>query len=208
MTGTAIKRDYHDQTPREDQAIKKIILVFVIGGIAGVIFSGAFASFVQYSNSPEFCISCHEMKSTVYEEYIKTSHYENTSGVRATCADCHAPHGSWIQTVIFKTYKTKELFYHFAGKLDTEEKFEAHRLEMAQRVWKLMEETDSRECRHCHARGAMLLDKQANRARVQHEDAEKEGKTCIDCHKGLAHKPVHKELEKEQEKTEEQSFTL
>ncbi len=148
------------------------------------------------------------MSSTVYEEYIKTSHYENASGVRASCTDCHVPHGDWMRMVLYKAGRTKEVFYHLTGKLDTNEKFEAHRLEMAQRVWKLMEETDSRECRHCHTRAGMVLEKQANRARVEHEDAVKDGKTCIDCHKGLVHKPVHKELEKEQEKTEEQSFTL
>ena len=148
------------------------------------------------------------MRATVYEEYTKTSHFNNASGVRAICSDCHVPHGNWIQTVWRKTLATKELVYTVTGVIDTVEEFEAERLVMAQRVWKSMKANDSRECRHCHTRSAMVLDKQANRARVQHEDAEKEGKTCIDCHKGLAHKPVHKELEKEQEKTEEQSFTL
>lgn len=148
------------------------------------------------------------MRSTVYEEYTKTSHFENASGVRAICSDCHVPHGNWLLMLWFKTKATKELVYHFAGVVDTKEKFEAERLAMAQRVWKLMEETDSRECRSCHKRPAMVLADQANRARVQHEDAVKEGKTCIDCHKGIAHKPIHKELEKEQEQAGEQSFTL
>jgi cytochrome c-type protein NapC len=148
------------------------------------------------------------MRSTVYEEYTETVHFKNASGVRARCSDCHVVHDNWIKMVGFKVGATKELFSHFMGTVDTKEKFEAKRLEMAKNVWALMERTDSRECRHCHKRSAMVLEDQANRARVQHEDAEKEGKTCIDCHKGIAHKPVHKELEKEKEESGEQSFTL
>ena len=34
----------------------------------------------------------------------------------------------------------------------------------------------------------MNHDKQSQRAKDQMTDAEKQGKTCIDCHKGIAHK--------------------
>jgi cytochrome c-type protein NapC len=30
---------------------------------------------------------------------------------------------------------------------------------------------------------------------VKHEGAVEDGKTCIECHKGIAHKPVHQRLE-------------
>jgi cytochrome c-type protein NapC len=33
---------------------------------------------------------------------------------------------------------------------------------------------------------------------VKHEGAIEDGKTCIDCHKGIAHKPVQQALEQEE----------
>ena len=189
--------------------LKTTIVVLILGAIVGVVFSGALASFVQYSNKMEFCISCHEMESTVYQEFKETPHYANASGVRAKCSDCHVPHGNWIATLATKVLKTKELYYHAVGKLDTPEKFEANRLEMAESVWASMKASDSRECRNCHVREAMLIDKQRKRAQVKHREAKDEGKTCIDCHKGIAHKPVHeKETEKEGEESGEGSFTM
>lgn len=169
--------------------LMSVIGIFILGGLAGVIFSGATASFVKYSNSLEFCISCHEMESTVYQEYKETVHYKNQSGVRAVCADCHVPHHSWIATMARKMRASvNELPNHFLGKLDTKEKFEAHRLEMAQSVWEEMKANDSRECRGCHVREAMLLDEQKTRAQKQHQSAREEGQTCIECHDGIAHK--------------------
>ena len=65
-----------------------------------------------------------------------------------------------------------------------------------------MKETDSRECRNCHAFDTMKPEKQKKRAAKQHASAREEGLTCIDCHKGIAHKPVHHLLEEEEEEEE------
>lgn len=169
--------------------VLSVLGIFVLGGLAGLIVSGATASFVQYSNSLDFCITCHEMESTVYQEYKETVHYQNPSGVRAVCADCHVPHHNWIATVLRKMRASvNELPNHFLGKLDTKEKFEAHRLEMAENVWAEMRANDSSECRSCHDREAMVLAEQRTRAQKQHQSAREEGQTCIDCHDGIAHK--------------------
>jgi cytochrome c-type protein NapC len=77
---------------------------------------------------------------------------------------------------------------HFKGTIDTREKFLDHRMELAERVWKEMKGNDSRECRSCHDAQQMDYTKQSNRAMVQHIQGEKDGKTCIDCHKGIAHR--------------------
>ncbi len=55
---------------------------------------------------------------------------------------------------------TKELFHKIVGTVNTPEKFEAKRMEMAQRVWASMKATDSRECRNCHENVWMDLSKQ------------------------------------------------
>lgn len=188
------------------KAAKRTIVILFIGALLGVAFSGVFASFVEYTNTTEFCISCHEMRDTVYEEYKKTSHYSNKYGVRASCSDCHVPHGSWTAMLARKIRATKELFYHGTGILDTAEELEEKRLELAQNVWAGMQASDSRECRNCHSREAMMIDDQKKRAQVQHQEAKAEGKTCIDCHKGIAHKDVHTELEEKEGESE--GFTL
>ena len=84
------------------------------------------------------------------------------------------------------------------GKIDTPEKFEAHRLDMAKNVWKTMKETNSRECRNCHNLESMNPKFQKPRARKQHMNAFETGQTCIDCHKGIAHKNVRDSLSDEE----------
>ncbi len=82
---------------------------------------------------------------------------------------------------------TNELFYHFAGSINTREKYEAKRLRLARNVWETMRVTDSRECRNCHNFEFMDFAIQEKRSRDRHEQGIDEGKTCIDCHKGVAH---------------------
>ena len=161
--------------------------ILVAGGIAGIVFWGGFNTFMEYTNTLQFCVSCHEMDQLVYQEYKKTIHYANRTGVRVICSDCHVPK-EWTPKLIRKVQATNELFHKILGSINTPEKFEAKRLELAEHVWASMEATDSRECRNCHSFEAMDFEKQRRRVRKIHPEAMREGKTCIDCHKGVAHK--------------------
>ncbi|MFW5678739.1 MAG: NapC/NirT family cytochrome c [Pseudomonadota bacterium] len=160
--------------------------LLLVGGVGGVVFWGGFNTAMEYTNTMEFCISCHEMESKAYAEYKGTIHYSNASGVRATCADCHVPK-EWTDKFVRKVVATRELFHHFAGTLSTPEKYEANRLEMARRVWAQMEANDSQECRNCHTYEAMDFHAQAPDAAAEMRTAFAEGDTCISCHKGIAH---------------------
>ena len=162
-------------------------VVFVVGGIAGVVFWGAFNTFMEYTNTQEFCVSCHEMRTTVGEEWMQSTHFRNASGVRAICSDCHVPK-DWTAKLIRKIHATNELYHHFVGSIDTPQKFEAKRAELAERVWATMKANDSRECRNCHSYEAMDFHKQTQRALEKMQPAMEEGKTCIECHTGVAHK--------------------
>lgn len=156
------------------------------GFIAGIIFWGGFNTAMEATNTESFCISCHEMEENVYQEYTNTIHYSNRTGVRATCPDCHVPK-EWIHKIVRKIKASNELYHKVLGTIDTPEKFEAKRLQLARNVWKAMKETDSRECRNCHNYESMDFVKQGRRAVPQHTKGYEEGKTCIDCHKGIAH---------------------
>lgn len=165
---------------------KKTLIVLVVGVAIGIIFWGGFNTAMEATNTETFCISCHEMQENVYEEYTDTIHYQNRTGVRATCPDCHVPK-DWVHKFARKVQATNELFHHFRGTIDTPEKFDEKRIVLAQHVWQSMKENDSRECRNCHEFLAMDYDKQEGRSAERHEQAEEEGLTCIDCHKGIAH---------------------
>jgi cytochrome c-type protein NapC len=153
--------------------------------IGGVVFAGLFNAGLAYTNEMEFCVSCHTME-TNYKEYQETLHYKNSSGVQATCADCHVPK-EFVPKMITKVVAAKDVYHEILGTIDTPEKFEARRWHMATRVWKKMENSDSRECRTCHDFDNMDLSEQGRSARSRHARAEEKGQTCIDCHTGVAH---------------------
>lgn len=157
--------------------------------LAGVIFWTGFNTALDYSNTETFCISCHVMKDNVYAEYQETIHYSNRTGVRAVCADCHVPK-EWFAKIGRKIQATMHEVPHWAmGTIDTREKFEDRRLYLAERVWGDMKESDSKECRNCHALDHMDLDRQELSASRKHtlKRQTERGETCIDCHQGIAH---------------------
>jgi nitrate/TMAO reductase-like tetraheme cytochrome c subunit len=161
--------------------------IFAAGGIAGIIFWGGFNTFMEYTNTVEFCVSCHEMGDNVGEEWKQSTHYKNASGVRAICSDCHVPK-EWTAKLWRKIRASNELYHHFMGTIDTPEKFEAKRAELAEHVWAEMKANDSRECRNCHSYEAMDFHKQSLRAQEKMQEGLEEGKTCIECHTGITHK--------------------
>jgi cytochrome c-type protein NapC len=74
------------------------------------------------------------------------------------------------------------------GSINTRDKFVSKRLELAQHEWARLKANDSLECRNCHNFASMDFTRQSARAQAQHSTALASGeKTCIDCHKGIAH---------------------
>jgi cytochrome c-type protein NapC len=163
-----------------------VLLIFVLGFVSGLVFWGVFSTGLAATNEMEFCISCHEMKDTVYKEYTQTVHYSNRTGVRATCSDCHVPHELGPK-LIRKLEASQEVWGAITGYIDTPEKFEAHRMELATHEWGRMQSRQSQECRNCHNFEAMSGVAQTESNYKRHMQAKADGKTCIDCHKGIAH---------------------
>jgi cytochrome c-type protein NapC len=160
--------------------------VLVAAGIlTGIVLWGGFNWALELTETEAFCVSCHEMRDSVYPELQQTVHWKNRSGVRAICSDCHVPK-TWIYKIERKIEASHEVYHKILGTISTPEKFEAHRLELAQNVWATMKATDSRECRNCHAVESMDTHRQSAAAQVM-PAAIKAGATCIDCHKGIAH---------------------
>jgi len=159
---------------------------FIFAIVLGVIFTIGSSKVIDTTNTEEFCTSCHSMQ-WVKQEWMESYHYKNASGVRAGCPDCHVPH-SLGPKLLAKVMAAKDVWGEIMGTIDSEEKFEQHRWKMANRVWAKMEATDSRECRSCHEFDSMDFSEQEKQSRKKHKRAQNQGKTCIDCHKGVAHK--------------------
>lgn len=137
-----------------------------------------------------------------FDEYTETVHYNNHSGVRAICSDCHVPH-EWQHKVKAKIMAVKDVYHEIMGTINTVEKYDEHRLHMASAVWVKMKKSDSRECRNCHAFEYMDFTIQENRAAAEHQKAIDTNMTCIDCHQGIAHGLPAGYLEEYREVTED-----
>jgi cytochrome c-type protein NapC len=197
---------------------KKLWVFGTVIFMAGVIFYGVFGVALEATNTTEFCTSCHSMKINL-EEMKERAHYNNASGVTVGCADCHVPRDLGPK-LWAKFIAAKDVFHEIIGTIDTPEKYEAHRWDMANRVWAKMRATDSRECRECHSFEHMDFDEQIRSAHKRHqrvkeareelaaetdpvkrqemeEDLEGE-KTCIDCHIGIAHEEPEEPEEDEE----------
>ncbi|HYJ97906.1 MAG TPA: cytochrome c3 family protein [Burkholderiaceae bacterium] len=161
------------------------------GFVGGVVFWGAFNTAMEFTNTEAFCTGCHEMRDNVFAELKSTIHYTNRSGVRAKCSNCHVPH-DWTDKMARKMQASKEVWGKVFGTINTREKFQDKRLELAQHEWARFKANDSLECRNCHDYDYMDFTRQSVRAQNMHSTylASKE-KTCIDCHKGIAHRLPH-----------------
>lgn len=183
--------DPTENSPQGSHAVRpgakySVWLIVAAAMLAGILLWGGFNTAMEATNTTAFCLSCHEMRDNVDAEYRKTVHYANRAGVRAGCPDCHVPE-NWADKTLRKLQASRELLAKFTGLVDTPEKFEQQRMAMASREWARMKASDSQECRHCHSFEAMRKSASMQPVFDKHMRAQAQGKTCIDCHKGVAH---------------------
>ena len=171
---------------RRPSAKYSLLTLLLAGFVGGIIFWGGFNTGMEATNTLAFCVSCHEMRDNVYQEYKQTVHYSNRTGVRAICSDCHVPK-DWTHKLIRKSKASFEIWGKLTGSIDTKEKFEAKRMTLATHEWERMKDSGSRECRNCHNFDAMSPEAQKPSVYKKHMEGKAAGKTCIDCHKGIAH---------------------
>jgi cytochrome c-type protein NapC len=93
----------------------------------------------------------------------------------------------WGPKIVRKIQASNEVLHKILGSIDTPEKFNAKRAELAGHEWARMKANDSQECRNCHNFSYMDYAEQNRRSAAKHQVAFNEGQTCIDCHKGIAH---------------------
>ncbi|RRJ83816.1 NapC/NirT family cytochrome c [Aestuariirhabdus litorea] len=165
-----------------------LLLGIPIGVVLLVAGAASFQGVMVLSNQNAFCFSCHLKMDTIVQEYQASSHYGDGVDIPATCADCHVPH-PFIDKMKVKIVATADIYHMLAGTV-TKENFESLRPAMAESVWKQMEADNSANCRHCHQGDNFNLAAQPQRARLNHQQMDERGETCIDCHQGLTHNRI------------------
>ena len=174
------------KTLRSPSATRSILFLVSVGvaiGVAGVV---AFDATMHATNTEEFCTSCHEMQSNPFAQVQRTSHHSNSAGISASCSDCHVPK-EFVPKMIRKIEASREVWGHLTGMIDTPEKYAAHAPAMKAREIARLKANDSQECRNCHDVERMLMPLQSAKAQEYHAAMQSNGKTCIDCHTGIAH---------------------
>jgi nitrate/TMAO reductase-like tetraheme cytochrome c subunit len=165
-----------------------VLTLLVIGAIVGFIGTAGTQVMVDLTGSNAFCGgACHSMQ-WVAKEYAESVHGATRTGVHASCHDCHIPK-NYPELLWYKAKAgTKDIIGELRGVIATQEAFEKERPHMAQVVWDEFKANGSRNCRNCHEFTAATLAKQKEFARPMHQQVIEGKASCIDCHKGVAHK--------------------
>ena len=162
------------------------VAVLLTGIGVGVLGMLGYDYAMTATSTDEFCTSCHEMESGAFALLQETTHFRNESGVRPGCSDCHVP-AKGLPKIWRKIQASREVWGHMMGTIDTPEKYLAHAPVMKEREIARLKANDSQECRNCHEVDAMDFEQQSRMAKRSHGKMAVSGKTCIDCHEGLAH---------------------
>ena len=170
-------------SPSPSHSILALVAVGLILGVVGVI---AFDASLHASSTEAFCTSCHEMEANPYAQLQKTKHFDNATGVRPTCSDCHVPK-EFVPKMIRKIEAAREVWGNITGIIDPPEKDAAHAPAMKRREIARLRANDSRECRNCHETERWMIALQSAKAQQYHAAKRLNDKTCIDCHTGIAH---------------------
>lgn len=161
---------------------RKWQLAIIVGA---VILGGAvtlFSSFaIHASGTPEFCMSCHEMRVVGEQGWMRSPHYRNERGVVAQCSDCHVPpelaHMLWVKSRDGLT----DIFVHTFGESDP------HRMDWDHLAETAREKIYDSSCLRCHQnlddRGMSVSAIVAHRENALIERPKK----CVTCHRTEFH---------------------
>ena len=171
-------------SPSARWSVLSLLVIGLVVGAGAVIGTQVM---VAATGTNDFCGgACHSMQ-WVANEYKASIHYQNRTGVRAECHDCHIPHR--YPAILFYKAKAgiKDAIGEMRGVIATQEKFEKERLRMAQHVWDEYKENKAENCRSCHVFTAETLKKQKEMVQPMHQAVLEGAAVCTDCHKGVAH---------------------
>lgn len=173
---------------------RKTTAVLVCGIVAGLAFALAGFEAVHYSSTPEFCMSCHEMRIVGEQGWMKSAHFRNGRGIVAECRHCHVPpedelfHMLWVKA----RDGSKDVFVHVMGESDPQ------KMDWDELAKSAREKVSQSSCVQCHAnigdRGMSIKAIQAHRKNGRLA-AQGKGRLCLDCHQEEFHGGFRQGLE-------------
>jgi nitrate/TMAO reductase-like tetraheme cytochrome c subunit len=165
---------------------RHVVFALVAGGIGGVLFMTFLIEFDHYTSSNAFCTTCHSM-TYADDVYQQSTHYNSASGVRASCGDCHVSEGIFAATWDHAIGGKDLIKQLFGANYDDPAVNLVHLPEAAFAARQWFRDRDSATCKRCHTMEA-IQGKRGGTAAIHAEEAE--GKTCVDCHYNIVHRPV------------------
>jgi len=160
---------------------RRTLALVLIGCVIGIalIIVGSFA--VHATSTSESCMWCHEMKIVGEQGWMQSTHYDNNSGVVASCADCHFPAGFFPGLWVKTRDGARDVVVHFFGQSDPEKM-----------DWAWMKAESRRKicdssCLRCHVNlepsGLSEAGKFAHRRYQNPVNRQR----CLDCHAAELH---------------------
>lgn len=165
---------------------RHVLFALVAGGIGGVLFMAFLIEFDHFTSSNAFCTTCHSM-TYADDVYQQSTHYNSASGVRASCGDCHVSEGIFAATWDHAVGGKDLIKQIFGANYDDPAVNLIHLPESAFAAREWFRDRDSATCKRCHTMEA-IQGKRGGTAAIHAEEAQ--GKTCVDCHYNLVHRPV------------------
>lgn len=137
----------------------KLWMVALVGLVVGIVLIVGAQKTLEYTDSPEFCASCHIMKAPVATML-------NSSHAQLSCNDCHLPHESTVGKLVSKARVGLGHIYY--------NNFASSKIPDVMQATDWAIEVVDENCRSCHSN--VLTD-------VAHDAKE----LCTDCHRGMPH---------------------
>lgn len=154
--------DNADSTDRSIQKSRLRKIVALLGLVVIAIIVSL--TVVKFTSSPEFCISCHEMKPEYYT-------WKLTTHKVFTCNECHVGPGL-VNTVVHKISALREVYLHFTGTYDS--------------PIVAKHPIPNSTCKSCHSPDKRPFSASGDLI-IPHDKHEARGILCVDCHSGVAH---------------------
>jgi len=174
--------------PSVKYSVFTLIAVGIIVGVAGYFVT---QQTLHATSTDEFCMTCHSRHS-LKDEVLASAHGNNRAGMVVQCQQCHIAQEP-LNYLMKKIIVSKDIWgYLTIDGFNTQEWLDANRREQADLALEYLRKIDSSTCRNCHNH---VIDNPPESmkpiARRMHErnyaKPEDERKTCVDCHRGVAH---------------------
>lgn len=168
-----------------------VLALLVVGIVIGAIGFFATQQTLHATSTNAFCMTCHAGHS-LEQEVLQSPHGANSAGIVVQCQQCHIPQEPFAY-LMKKIVVSKDIigFMTIDG-FETQDWLETNRKQQAELARDFLRSIDSSTCQNCHNRiyenPSPEMKKMAVRMHAMNfkKPADKR-KTCVDCHRGVAH---------------------